>query len=299
MDRSQFSKKPLKYEEQIELLKQRGIVIENEQKAIHILQTISYYRLSGYWYPFLEDKKNHNFKPNSTFESAFKLYCFDRKLRQLVISELEKIEVSIRAKMAYIMSNAYDPFWYRNDDLFTNQKLHENSLIKISEEYKRSDEEFIKAFKIKYSDDLPPSWMIFEITSFGALSLIFKNLKPSNEKREIAHYFGISDTVFQTWLHSIVYLRNICAHHTRLWNRSMSITPQIPRKTKYSWIETEGISNNKMYFNLSMIMYLLQTINPHNSFTIRLKELFTEFKNIDIKAMGFPVNWTEEPLWKR
>jgi abortive infection bacteriophage resistance protein len=299
MDRAQFSKKPLKYEEQIELLKQRGIVIENEQKAIHILQTISYYRLSGYWYPFLEDKKNHNFKPNSTFESAFKLYCFDRKLRQLVISELEKIEVSIRAKMAYIMSNAYDPFWYRNDDLFTNQKLHENSLIKISEEYKRSDEEFIKAFKIKYSDDLPPSWMIFEITSFGALSLIFKNLKPSNEKREIAHYFGISDTVFQTWLHSIVYLRNICAHHTRLWNRSMSITPQIPRKTKYSWIETEGISNNKMYFNLSMIMYLLQTINPHNSFTIRLKELFTEFKNIDIKAMGFPVNWTEEPLWKR
>ena len=299
MDRSQFSKKPLKYEEQIELLKQRGIVIENEQKAIHILQTISYYRLSGYWYPFLEDKKNHSFKPNSTFESAFKLYCFDRKLRQLVISELEKIEVSIRAKMAYIMSNAYDPFWYRNNDLFTNQKLYENSLIKISEEYKRSDEEFIKAFKIKYSDDLPPSWMIFEITSFGALSLIFKNLKPSNEKREIAHYFGISDTVFQTWLHSIVYLRNICAHHTRLWNRSMSITPQIPRKTKYSWIETEGISNNKMYFNLSMIMYLLQTINPHNSFPIRLKELFTEFKNIDIKAMGFPVNWTEEPLWKR
>jgi abortive infection bacteriophage resistance protein len=299
MDRSQFSKKPLKYEEQIELLKQRGIVIENEQKAIHILQTISYYRLSGYWYPFLEDKKNHRFKPNSTFESAFKLYCFDRKLRQLVISELEKIEVSIRAKMAYIMSNAYDPFWYRNNDLFTNQKLHENSLIKISEEFKRSDEEFIKAFRIKYSDDLPPSWMIFEITSFGTLSLIFKNLKPSNEKREIAHYFGISDTVFQTWLHSIVYLRNICAHHTRLWNRSMSITPQIPRKTKYFWIETEGISNNKMYFNLSMIMYLLQTINPHNSFPIRLKELFTEFKNIDIKAMGFPENWTEEPLWKR
>lgn len=299
MDRAQFSKKPLKYEEQIELLKQRGIVIENEQKAIHILQTISYYRLSGYWFPFLEDKKTHIFKPNSTFESAFKLYCFDRKQRQLVISELEKIEVSIRAKMAYIMSNAYDPFWYVNNDLFTNQKLHETSLNKIYEEYKRSDEEFIKAFKTKYSDNLPPSWIIFEITSFGALSLIFKNLKPSNEKREIAHYYGISDTVFQTWLHSIVYLRNICAHHTRLWNRSMSITPQIPRKTKYPWIDTQGISNNKVYFNLSMIMYLIQTINPHNSFTNKLKELFLEFKNIDIKAMGFPVNWTEEPLWKK
>lgn len=299
MSKVPYSKVSLSYTDQLAQLKGRGLSVENNAKAIHLLENVSYYRLSGYWYPLLQDKQNHVFKPTAAFETAFKLYCFDRKLRQLVLGELEKIEVAIRAKLTYVISNKHGAFWFQQPQLFNNPISHAKALAKIGEEFNRSDEEFIMAFRTKYSDPLPPSWMTMEITSFGALSMLYKNLKPSREKREIAHYFGLADTVFETWIHSIVYLRNVCAHHTRLWNRAMSIRPQIPRSPHKQWIDTTSIANNRTYFILCMIQYLLQTVNPHNSFKERFKSLLIEFSNVDVAAMGFPVTWGNEPLWKQ
>ena len=265
---------------------------------MHLLEHITYYRLSGYWYPLLADKQNHVFKPTAEFETSFKLYCFDRKLRQLVLGELEKIEVAIRAKMTYILSQKHGAFWFQNLQLFKNPVGHANSISKIGEEFNRSDEEFIVAFKNKYTDPLPPSWMTLEITSFGALSMLYKNLKPGKEKRDIAHHFGLSDSVFETWVHSIVYLRNVCAHHTRLWNRAMSIRPQLPRNPHKQWLANANINNNRTYFILCMISYLLQTVNPKNTFKNRFFSLLKEYPNVDVRSMGFPVNWENENLWK-
>lgn len=223
MSKINYNKPPLSYTDQIIQLKQRGLIISNEPKALHLLENISYYRLSGYWFPLLADKFAHQFKPNSTIETAFNLYCFDRELRQLMLAETEKIEVAIRAKLSYVFSHANGPFWFQNPTNFTNPGKHATSFAKIEEEFQRSDEEFIHAFKAKYNNPIPPSWMTLEITSFGTLSILYKNLRPTHQKREIAHYFGLPDKVFETWIHSIVYLRNVCAHHTRLWNRAMKI----------------------------------------------------------------------------
>ena len=104
MDKTLYSKNFLSYHQQLDQLIDRGLVVENEEKALHLLEHISYYRLSGYWYPLLENKQEHIFKEESTFQTAFNLYCFDRKLRQLVLSEIEKIEVAIRSKITYIMA---------------------------------------------------------------------------------------------------------------------------------------------------------------------------------------------------
>lgn len=128
--------------------------------------------------------------------------------------------------------------------------------------------------------------------------MLYTNLLPGTEKRAIAHHFGVSDSVFQTWLHSIVYLRNICAHHSRLWNRSMSIRPQVPRKTTKQWIDTSNVQNNKTYFVLSMMRYLLQTVNPKTTLSSRLKTLLSKYGNVDVRAMNFPVDWENELLWK-
>jgi abortive infection bacteriophage resistance protein len=141
--------------------------------------------------------------------------------------------------------------------------------------------------------------MTSEITSFGSLSMLYKNLKPGKEKRDIAHYFGLPDSVFETWLHSIVYLRNVCAHHTRLWNRAMSIRPQAPRSPRKPWLNNTNINNNRTYFILSMINYLLQTVNPKNTFRNRFKNLLGKYPNVDYKAIGFPENWEQEPLWQQ
>jgi len=298
MSKTDYIKPPLSYQQQLEQLKSRGLVVENDPKAIHLLETISYYRLSGYWFPLLADKKSHIFKPGSKIETAFNLYCFDRELRQLLLAEIEKIEIAVRAKISYILAHKHGPFWFQNEALFKDLTKHSDTISKIKSEFSRSDEEFVQSFKEKYSNPLLPSWMMMEITSFGAMSQLYKNLKPGREKRDIAHYFGLPDSVFETWLHSMVYLRNVCAHHTRLWNRSMSIRPQIPNAPRKTWLQNTQIHNNRTYFILSMMVYLLQTVNPHHRFKLKIKNLLQKYPNVDPKALGFPSNWENEPLWK-
>ena len=293
-----YIKVPLLYVDQLSQLKNRGLIIENDEKTLHLLENIGYYRLSGYWYPLLQDKSNHIFKPNANFHSAFQLYCFDREFRQLIISELEKIEIAVRAKMIYILSHKYGCFWYTDSTLFKNQQKHSDTLKKISDEFGRSDEDFVKSFKNKYSDTFPPAWMMLEVTSFGALSLLYSNLNCPFEKREIANYFGLSDSVFASWIHSIVYLRNLCAHHSRLWNRTLSIQPLLPRNTRKLWVVNNQISNNKVYFMLSVIRYLLQTVNPNSSFSDKINSLQKKYPNVDLRAMGFSTDWKSEQFWQ-
>ncbi len=158
MPKVRYNKPALTYEEQLQQLKNRGLRIENDQKALHLLENISYYRLSAYWYPMLAYPKSaHTFKQNSSFDESFKLYCFDRELRKLVVGELEKIEVSVRAKMSYILAHRHGPFWYENKDLFKDQDKLANTIQKLKQEQLRSDEEFIKAFRKKYANPYPPS----------------------------------------------------------------------------------------------------------------------------------------------
>ena len=270
----------------------------DENKAKKWLENISYYRLSGYWYPLLADKKNHIFKPDADFETAFRLYKFDCELRKLIISELEKIEIAVRTQMAYVLSTSNNPFWVENATLFANPQLYQSTIDKIREEFDRSDEEFIIAFKSKYSNPLPPSFMLLEITSFGTLSRLYDNLKPGKPRKEIAKRFGLPDKVFASWLHSFVYIRNVCAHHARIWNRWLRIQPLFPKNAAKIWISNKQVGNNRLFYALSMIIYLLNIVNPNHKFKQKLENLFRRYPNVDTKAMGFPANWHTESLWE-
>lgn len=252
MSKVRYSKKPLTYVEQLELLKLRGLQINNDNKVIHLLTEISYYWLSGYWYPLLLDKKKHIFKDDSTFESAFNLYKFDRELRFLITREIEKIEVAIRSQMIYQLSHDFEPFWMMDKTKFKNSSNFEKTLKKIQEEIKRSDEDFMKEFAKNYSDEMPPCWMTMEIVSFGTLSMLYKNLNSGSTKRKIANHFGLNDRVFESWIHTLVYLRNVCAHHSRLWNKDLRIQPILPKSNAEIWLSNASIRNDKVYFMLSL-----------------------------------------------
>jgi abortive infection bacteriophage resistance protein len=117
-------------------------------------------------------------------------------------------------------------------------------------------------------------------------------------KRNIAAAFGLSDSIFASWLHSIVCIRNVCAHHERLWNRKLRIQPLFPRVTRNTWLVSEPADNNRLFYALSIIIYLLNTVNPNHSFKQKLETLFRKYPNVDRAAMGFPANWRSEPLWK-
>ncbi len=296
-DKVPYKKSFLTHEEQLNLLKSRGLIIEDENRALHLLEKISYYRLSGYWYPLLADKETHVFKKGASFDTAFKLYCFDKELRRLILGELEKIEVAVRAHMIYIISGYFGAFWTEEKAIFPNQNGHDEIIAKITSEYERSDEKFIEAFKYKYSNPLPPSWMLLEITSFGSLSLMYQQLKPGKTKREIADKFGLDDATFMSWMHTMVYVRNVCAHHSRLWNRSLSIRPLRLQNPQNTWLKNKQTSNARVFYFASALVYMLNIINPNSTFKERFINLITSFKIIDFNAMGFCDEWEKEPLW--
>lgn len=293
-----YNKPHLTYSQQLDQLKARGLTIEDEDKALFLLKRISYYRLSAYWYPLLEEPKSaHQFKSGSTFNQAFQLYCFDRKLRQLILAELEKIEVAVRSEMIYQYSEAYGPYWFDDVSLFRNSNQQNRAVTKMTEEYNRSDEAFILAFKNKYSNPLPPAWILLEVVSFGTLSVTYKHLRPNRVKRNVADSFSLNKDVLTSWLHSIVYLRNICAHHSRLWNRDMRITPARPVSPHRTFLPSH-VRQDKVFYFLSAILYLLEDVNPRNTFKERLEMLIDEYPVIDKAAMGFPEHYKEYQLWK-
>ena len=292
-----YTDKPLDFHQQIALLKSNGLSFADEQKALHTLQHVSYFRLKSYLMPLMDDKVLHTFKPGTSFEQAFELYKFDSRLRKLVASELEKIEVSFRTQMAYILADEIDIYWFSDSANFANPIKHTATLANLKAELDRSDDDQILRFKNTYSDSFPPAWMTLEVSSFGTLSMLFKLLRPNLTKRKIANFYGVSDSVFESWLHSIVYVRNICAHHSRLWNKTLRIQPLFPRKTTSAFLSSP-VRSDRIYFVLCLIQYLLQTVNPSTSFPLRLRALLAEFPNVDITAMGFAKDWEKELLWQ-
>lgn len=300
-----YTKPSLSYQDQINLLSGRGLHFKNIKKAEYLLKRISYYRLSAYWYPFfIEDSTNgitkswHYFRYNSKFDTAFKLYAFDRELRQLIASELEKIEVALRTQLIYVLSHAYGAFWYTDPLLFQNSVKHTNTISTLTREFSKSNEQFIKSYKAKYSNPLPPSWMMLEITSFGSLSTIYSNLRNIPEKTEIANFFNTTSKKLASWLHSLTYVRNICAHHSRLWNIDIRVTSPKSNSLPQTWLNDRSFNIDKVYYYLSLILYLLQTVNKKNNFSFKLNSLFAKYPNVDPAALGFTPNWKKEELWK-
>ena len=247
--------------------------------------------------PLMSDKTLHTFKSGTTFEQAYTLYKFDSRLRKLIAGEMEKIEVSIRTQMAYTLSDEIDIYWFADSANFVSATKHSGLISSLQSELDRTDDDQILRFKRMYSDVFPPAWMTMEVTSFGTLSMLYKLLKPSLTKRKIANYYGVSDSVFESWLHSIVYVRNICAHHSRLWNKTLRIQPLFPRKVGGTFISAP-VRNDRLYYVLCIIQYLLLKVNPNTTFPARLKALLAEFPNADVSAMGFPKNWEKEAIWQ-
>lgn len=312
-----FEKPPLTYKEQIKLLKSRGLIFDDEQKAELQLSNVSYFRLSAYMLPFKKNVHSEivdEFRFGTNWKSVYDLYVFDRKLRLLVFDAIEKIEVAIRCQLVYVLSHKYGSHWQDNPtilkapyvitlndggsktvDVYTDIQNH------ISEQLiSQQAELFIRHYRETYDEPQnPPSWMIVEIMYFNQLSRICSNLRERADKVAIAKHFSLPPDEFISWLHTINYVRNICAHHARLWNREIKIVPAVLRFSRDKvWISNPAqAKRSKIYYTLCMINYLLQSVNPNSSFSERLKQLISEYSP-KISAMGFSENWKNEEIWK-
>ena len=284
----------------IVLLKSRGLHIAKEEKAEEYLATIGYFRLSAYFFPLLQlPKTDHKYKPGASFQNAMDMYRFDRKLRLILLNEIEKIEVAARARITNGVSEATGNLsWMCESSLFANSNRFNASLSVIDTELHKSKEDFILHFRQAYTDKYPPVWMIAEIIPLGTLTHLYANLKSNALRKSIANEFGLNHNVLVSWLTVLYGLRNMCCHHSRTWNRELSIITTEPKKTKYRWIDAGTTDKRRLYYRICMIRYLLFSISPRNSFKERLMDLFKAYPTVDKKAMGFPQNWEQDDFWQ-
>lgn len=299
-----YDKAAITIDEQITKLQERGMQIGNISLAKKYLSHISYYRLVGYWYPMYADKATHQFKPNSRFEDAVALYNFDHDLRMLLFDIIEKIEIGLRTKLIYHLSHEFDPWWFENHDLFINTRQLVSTLFKIQEEVERSKDIFIKEHHKKYRDDgrFPPAWKTLEMTSLGSLSKLFGNMKNTIKSKDVIaqEYGAVNHTYLPSWLQSIAQIRNLCAHHSRLWNKNLPGTVKLLPKPPHNWVNDVPKQHEfqKLYVHMCLMKYLLNVIQPNNKFAERLADLMANYPTVDPFALGLKPNWENEPLWK-
>lgn len=298
-------------QEQIDLLKHRGMIIEDEEFAHLHLSHISYYRLKGYWWDMQKDKENHVFQTGSRFEDVIARYSFDKELRLILFDAIETIEIALRTKMIYHLSQSYGGLFYMDSTLFVSDLLHQQHLEDLMTEFLRSGEVFIKEYKRKYGvwkggkcvslTQQPDAWVIFEVATFGTLSKLYKNLSHQiPEKAKIANEFGLNlHNELSSWLEAISYLRNIVAHHSRLWSRNMVRRPKEIKSPKRIWLQNPlpEAAQKKPFLVITAMLYLCKAIDTGDSYRKKIIALIKENPQIPIYKLGFLNNWDKEPIW--
>ena len=190
--------------------------------------------------------------------------------------------------------------WQINPNLYRNPVKYANQISSLQAEIDRSHETFIEHYQKKYtSPSEPPAWMSLEVSSFGLLSQIFTNLRKGSEKKAVADHFGLNDvSILENWIHSFSNIRNICAHHGRLWNRRLTVHIKIPTNPKFDFISNTQVYPYKLYAVLCCIQYMLNTIIPVNGFKAELVSLIDTCPLAQEKEMGFPADWKDDKYWK-
>jgi abortive infection bacteriophage resistance protein len=298
-----YSKPAISVPDQIKQLRSRGLSVPDQPLAEHFLSNVSYYRLAGYWWTLQSDQKRHRFRRGTSFQHVIDRYNFDRELRLIALDMIERIEVAIRTRMIYHFSLAHGAHWHENAALVKDARGWNFNLKRIGKDAQKSSEIYLREHYKRYHTDkrTPPSWKALEIVTMGTLSKMFANLKPSApEKDRIANEVGLPyQNHLENWLHGVAVLRNIAAHHNRLFQRTVPVVPLSPAPLPGKWIDTRSISNQSVYFHLSRVAYLLQFISPGNRFALRINDLFTKYHpTVKFKEVGFPANWQHQPLWK-
>jgi abortive infection bacteriophage resistance protein len=326
---STYNKPHLPFDQQLTLLKNRGLGITDDALGIAYLRRIGYYRLSAYLYPMrtplisqdqttqkIKVTRQDQFMAGSTFDDALQMYVFDKKLRLLLLDAIERVEVTLRVDISYMLGSK-DTFAHTNPCMlhgnFTKKKkltgltAHQEWLVKYEKVLKRSKEDFVKHYKYKYGLPLP-IWVSVELWDFGMLSTFYQGMQTS-DKTTIATKYGILDfSVMESWLRTLTYIRNVAAHHSRLWNRNLVDQPKLPKIGEIKAFDplvsasvTVKDVSRRLYGVLCILVYLLKVISPNSSWRDRLCEMVDQFPiipQLSISEMGFPRDWKSHDFWK-
>ena len=286
-------KLPTTIEQQIALLRERGMTLADERVAWRWLETVGYYRLSAYWLPF---------------EDVIDIYTFDRKLQLLVTEAIERIEVNVRARWTNRVALAHGAHAHMDPTLLDSGWKHARWLANLSERTGESREVFIGHYKSKYDEPyLPPLWAVTELMTFGELSKWVEATRDAKIRGAVAKDVGRpTQEVLTGTLQFLSYVRNVCAHHGRLWNRrTVKRLPNIKRRMFAKNLEADEDAtsaqrqlSNRLYNVLTMLNLLVRHQAPDTSFPVRLREFVETRTDEQLTAMGFPADWRNRSAWQ-
>ena len=278
-------KKPTTFEEQAELLEKKNITITNRASCIDFLSKTNYYRLSGYYLPFIRKEEERCFMPIE-FGRIQNIYEFDAKLRNLISSAIEKIEIHIRTQLAYFHAHAYGAEGYMDASSFNKKHNHSSYMSHVSACItENANTLVIKHHKEKYGGHIPV-WAIIDFFSIGMLSYFYRGMKNSDKAKIAERTYGVNYQTLESWLRCLTDLRNRCAHYSRLYYWIFPAIPKMPTKEKYA-------PTRRLFAQL----YMLKLMYPDkgkwdNDFVKPLGKLIKKYKkDISLKHLDFPYRW--------
>lgn len=313
-----FNKPPLSLDDLVDRLVDRGLRVPDRGRARRYLRHIGYYRLSPYTIPFQHGGPDHQLRDRTSFDDVLDLYVFDRTLRLLVIDALERVEVAVRAALTDHMATSYhDPHWYMDASHFRHRGKHAG-LMKIVRDtcaerlrgtpdagedslvHRSALEHYLTTYA---SPELPPSWLMVEMLTIGQLTSAYRNLRLRADRTAVAKSIGLTAPVLESWMQTYVRVRNVCAHHGRLWNVGLGVYPAIPNSTTISWLDDADAlpesSRKRLYPVLVSLQSILDSVSPRSSWARRLHELLSTRPPMNLRGMGVPENWANDEFWSR
>lgn len=282
----------------IQKLKDTGMTIDSQDTAEMALTTIGYYRLKGYSFHLI-DPITKKYIVGTNLSDILRLYYFDTKLSNLLFSYLSQIEVALRTRLVNAFQSTQDVLVLNDPSEFKDKKIYWKNQGTIASEISRSNDVFIE-HNFNNHDGAIPIWAAVEIMSFGTLSKTIKNMKTGNNsafstlvrnykfKNISGHEVNPSKDMFTSWIHAVSVMRNICAHNSRIYNRSISTRPQL--------ISSDVIRPQPRFNGLYQIMlsmkYLRPTEESWTDFINEFKNLLNQYYDVcDISRLNFPSDW--------
>ncbi len=276
-----MGRKAIRLDEQIALLQNRGLIINDIEKAKEVLLDVGYYRLGFYWFPFEQtypnlDNRTHDFRQNADFDDAVKLYYFDFNLRNILHKALSRIEIAVRTYMTYIVSNAYDekPTWFADPAIVSRGYVQTFPTKVYNDTFKRIPE--IARHHRKYLNDVyAPAWKTIENMTMGAMLALYRALHDEDLKIDISKHFGVNfPVVFENYMELLRNLRNTCAHGRVLYDfgpeQSIRRGPAMMR----------GIGHNQnLNGAIHVVLYLVKqiSVNRYNEYKAEIDALIKKY----------------------
>lgn len=268
--------------QQLEILKGRGLIVNDEKQALEILKHKNYYRLSAY---SLTLRKNNKFYQGITFDNIYELYRLDNDFRKLVLKYSSIIEVSFKSFLSHYHSELYGPLGYLDENNFEDKAFFNDTIMSLEKEIARASDVFIHHHKINKNYTFP-FWVAIEVLPFGEMSKMFKNLLAKDKNKISKEYVKVDRLYLENWLQAISVVRNIAAHNGRFYNRKIkAVSLKLPKNA------IDVIDNEKAFAFIFAIHKLLYNENLKYNLINDFDALFKKYTFAKIEHLGFPVNW--------